>query len=113
METYELDAYLGDFADQLDADQKTELIRISDNINARYGEDDPGRTAAFTAAVAYMLGDTNTHDAARAYRSAQQVRDEALAAAIQVAHMSGLSESAAAAEIGINRRTVRRHLGTE
>lgn len=113
MQEHEIDAYLGDAAGQLDNDQKTELVRINDDIEARYNEDDPARAAAFAAAVAYMLGDTNTDATARAYRSAQKVRDEALAAAIQVAAMSGLSERAAADEIGINRLTIRRHLGKE
>jgi len=111
MEIYEIDDYLGDAADQLDTDQKRELAAIGDDLATRYDEDDPGRGAAFAAAVAYMLGDTNTHDAAHTYRAAQQTRDETLAAAIQVASMSGLSEVAAAAAIGISRNTVRSHLG--
>lgn len=113
MQRYDLDAWLGDFADKLDDDQKDELVRISGDIDTRYDADDPARAAAFNAAAQYMFGDTNTDAAAREYQAAQQARDEALAAAIQVASMSGLSERAAADKIGINKRTVRRHLGKE
>lgn len=113
METYEIDAYLGDFADKLDTDQKTELANIAADLADRYEDSGDAQAAAFNAAVAYMLGDTNADTAAREYRNAQQLRDEALAAAIQVATMSGLNISAAAEKIGINRRTVSRHLGKE
>lgn len=113
MERYEIDAWLGDAADQLTDDQKTELARIAADLADRYEDSGDAQAAAFNAAAAYMLGDTNTDTAARTYRNAQQVRDEALAAAIQVATMSGLPETAAAEKIGINRRTIRRHLGKE
>lgn len=113
MQPHEIDAYLGDFADKLDADQKTELSRIADDLADRYEDSGEAQAAAFAAAAAYMLGDTNTDAAARTYQAAQQARDEALAAAIQVAEMSGLSNVAAAKKIGITPRTVRRHLGKE
>lgn len=113
MQPHEIDAYLGDFADKLDTDQKAELVAIAADLADRYQDSGDAQAAAFNAAVAYMLGDTNADTAAAEYRNAQQIRDEKLAAAIQVAAMSGLTETAAADTIGINRRTVRRHLGKE
>lgn len=110
---HEIEAYLGDFVDQVTGDQIDDLTRISNEINTRYMTDEPERAAAFVAAVQYVLGNTNADRAARDYQDAKQRCDETLAAAVQVASMTGLSEVAAAKTIGIARNTYRKHLNRE
>ncbi|MCU1687765.1 MAG: hypothetical protein JWQ81_8504 [Amycolatopsis sp.] len=116
MQRHELDAYLGDFANDLTADQKAELLSASDDIDALYPEDDDldERQAAFSAAVQYVMGDLDAPSAGDNLLIARNATASAMAAARQIAVMataSGAKEAPLARELGVDRMTVRSWLG--
>lgn len=120
MQRYELDAYLGDFADDISDGQKVALMRISDELEELYPPNDEldeygrEREAAFSAAVQYVMGDLDTDSAGSNLLTARLDTADAMAAARQVAVMAdadGEAESSIARKLGVDRMTVRKWLG--
>lgn len=113
MQRYELDAYLGDAADQLTDTQKDDLLRTADDIDATYDEEDD-RAVAFSAAVQYVFGDLDADDVGAALTGARVAEREAYVTARQVAVMAvrdGAEEAPLARALGVDRMTVRKWLG--
>lgn len=113
----DLTTWLGPAAEDLDPEQRERLDAEYDAICERIGEDPDlvaEREAALSAAVQYLLGETDV-DAAGARRAATQVAAaEASLAAQQVARMAvqdGMSEAEAARRAHLDRMTVRKVLG--
>lgn len=120
MQRYELDAYLGDFADDLTEDQKADLLRASDEIDALYPDDDDldeyadERLAAFSAAVQYVMGDLDAASAGDNLLMARSASASAMAAARQIALMAtanGAQEAPLARQLGVDRMTIRKWVG--
>jgi len=114
----DITAYLGDFADDLTDEQKDTLAGVFDVIAAKYsGEDDElERQEATSAAAQIAFGDATATEFAEAWRrakAAERVAMAELTGAIiaTVAPHGDWSENEAAAELGLNRRTIRRALG--
>jgi hypothetical protein len=120
MQLYELDAYLGDFANDVTEAQKAMLMRISDELDLLYppaeefDEHEEERLAAFSAAVQYVMGDLDVDSAGENLLIARLETVEAMAAARQVAVMAaadGEAEASIARKLGVDRMTVRKWLG--
>lgn len=116
MQECELDAWLGDFADEVADEQRASLRRASDMIDARYpdpDERDTAGTGAFTAAAQVILGDGTLASLAAAYLAARRAERDAMAALTGaiIAADETMSESAIAATAGVTRMTVRKALG--
>jgi hypothetical protein len=120
MQPYELDAYLGDFADDLTADQKADLLRASDDIDAMYLQDDEAdeyadeRHAAFSAAVQYVMGDLDADTAGDNLLTARRQTAAAMAAVRQIAVMAyagGAEVAPLARQLCVDRQTVLKWLG--
>lgn len=116
MQRYEMDAWLGDAADDLTEDQIGRLMAEADRIDARYPDSDneAERQAALTAAVQYLLGETRPTDAGQRLNTARGVQAEAMAASKQIAAMAvadGMSAVQAATATAIDRMTLLKVLG--
>ena len=115
MDLSELDAYLGDFADQLDHNTKSDLLEASDAIEDRYPDDDPANADAFTGAVACAFGDETLDTLADKWKAARAAEREAMAqltgAIIWTDIHDRLSQVAISERAGINRQTIRKALG--
>ena len=109
-------AWLGPAADGLTEEQRERFAAEWDEIVARYPrpDDQDERTAALTACVQYLLGETSVADAGAERARTQRAALDALAAARQVARMAaldGLPEAAVARSASIDRMTLRKDLG--
>ena len=86
---HEIEAWLGDFADELTDDQINDLVRISDEIEARYPDpdDEDERRAAMTVAHRLMVEDHDdvVDELAQRLRAARLAQIEALAGIRQAA----------------------------
>ena len=115
----EIRAFLGDFADQLTADQIADLERVADRIDELYPADvlddaEPGREA-LSGATMLALGDATVESLAAELRGARAVLERArqrLAGAMLWEQMAlGTSDYKLAARSQLARGTVRRALG--
>lgn len=116
MQRYELDAWLGDAADDLTSEQIDRLMAEADRIADRYPDpdDEADRQAALSAAVQYLLGDTRPTDAGHHLNAARRAQAEAMAASQQIATMAvadGMTKSGAARAAAIDRMTLLKALG--
>jgi len=116
---YDIDthgAWLGPVADDLTDAQRERFADEWDEITARYPDrdDDEEATAALTACVQYLLGETTAEDAGAERRRTQRAEMVARAAARQVARMAaldGMPKAAAARAAGLDRMTLLKDLG--
>ena len=107
-----IDAWLGDV--ELTDGQRDRFIMIWDDVTDRYPDDHESTSAALSAGLQYILGDTNPAAAGQALARANAAVVEAKAAARAVALLAvdaGVSEYALHQELGITRRTLRLWLG--
>lgn len=116
MQTYELDAWLGDYVNDLTDEQRDRLEREAERINTRWPDPDDQflRDAALSAVFEVLAGDGCLTTARNRLVQARIAEAEASAAAQVIAAMAvddGTSEVQAAAEVGIDRMTLRRMLG--
>ena len=108
----ELDAWLGDFADDLSDDQKEHLARVAEALAARYPDEREGQ-AAMVGATQVAFGDTTLGEAADVWRAARAAEREAMAALTGAVMMSAdtKTEAEIVAETRINRMTIRKAMG--
>lgn len=116
MQPHEIDAWLGPARDDLSDEQYERFAREADRIAARYPDADDAdeSSAALSATLAYLLGDSTPESVAEDLADARRRLSEAMAAAQQVAAMlvtDGRSEVRAAETMGIDRMTLRKALG--
>lgn len=115
MQEHELTAYLGDFADEVTADQRAAMHRAEEVIETRYpGDDLQSEVAeAFSAAVQVILGDDTLEHFGETWRQARMAERAAmvsLTGAI-IAQAQTASEVEVADRAGVDRQTVRKALG--
>lgn len=116
MQDYELDAYLGDFADQLD-DQQRRMLKVAlEKLAERWPSPDftDEQTEAGNAVTELVFGDTTADQLAADYRAARDAERTArlrLAGVIVVESLAGTPESVIAERLGVTRMTVRKALG--
>ena len=114
MQDYELAAWLGDVT--VTEEQREQLHRASDAIDARYADPDVRAdygVAAFNTAAMIIIGDDTLAAVAAAWRTARIAERDAMArltGAIIAMHGS-MPETGIAAEALIDRMTVRKALG--
>lgn len=115
IQQHELEAWLGPAVADLDDEQIQQIQSQADRIHERYGPDETQeRDAALSAAVQYVLGDTDLEQAGVALLLARQAASQAYAAAVQVGVMAveaGTPEADVARKLGVDRMTVRKWLG--
>jgi len=108
----ELKAWLGDALAQLDDEQLALLQRESDRLDRIYPEEDeiPLWTAAMSATVQYVLGETTVDEVGKALGKARWELALAMAAAKQVAVVATQSPSVtdpqASFQAGIDRKSL-------
>lgn len=114
VEDYQIDAWLGGVATELDAEQRAEfgrIVRAYEAIQASRREETAVRSeqddAAWTAAFEHVIGTLDVGSRGRAYRNAQHA---AYAGAV-IAVLTGMSELEAARRSTIPRMTLRKALG--
>lgn len=127
MQDYEIDAYLGDFADEATAEQKTWIGQAADAIDAILREtykddadtegfkDDIAEmsSAPFSAAVQVILGDATLEEFGRAEAQAFAAYREAVretTGAMVAARIMGATPTEIAQQAGVTRRTVYKRL---
>lgn len=106
-----MDAWLGPVG--LTDEQRDRFTTIWDDVTGRYPDDQDAATAALSAAVQYLVGETRPEDAGRDIARLTASLEDARAAARAVAVLAiadGESESALAARMGVTRMTVRKWL---
>lgn len=110
-------AWLGPAADELTDEQRERFLAEAEEATARIG-DDPDlaaeREAAWSAIVAYLLGDLTIEQAGRERLRTVEAERHASLAAQQIARLAvqdGMPEAEAARRSGLTRMTVRRALG--
>lgn len=106
-----MDAWLGPVG--LTDEQRDRFTTIWDDVTGRYPDDQDAATAALSAAVQYLVGETRPEDAGREIARLTASLEDARAAARAVAVLAiadGESESALAARMGVTRMTVRKWL---
>ena len=115
----EIRAFLGDFAEQLTADQIADLERVADRIDGRFPaaelDDTAPATEALSGAVMAAVGDATVESLAHELRAARAEAERAyqqLAGAMmwEQEHV-GVSDYTLAARTGQARGTVRKALG--
>jgi hypothetical protein len=117
MQDYELDAYLGEFADQLSEQQRAVLASALNILEDRWPGPDytDERTEAGNAATEVVFGDATADQIASEYRtarSAERVARLRLTGAILATSLAGeTSEPALAERFGVTRMTIRKALG--
>ncbi len=117
MQYYELYAYLGDFADNLTAEQKAALRRAAEQIEQRWPDADDSdlRRDAFTAAAMLAFGDATDEGIASEWASARRAERDAHArltgAIIWGSIAAPEPETRQAERLGVTRMTVRKALG--
>lgn len=84
MQMHELEAYLGNFANDITDEQKAALLCVADEIDGVYASDGltfdeyaARREAAYSAAVQYVMGDLGAAE----LRATQRVAADALLSA--------------------------------
>lgn len=100
--------------DGLTHSQRLRLLDTWPVIAARYPEEPAMRLAAYRGARQYIAGDLSTTSAGGALATARGHEKLAIAAACQIAIMAvgdGRPESHIAAELGVDRMTVRKWVG--
>ena len=114
MQDYEMDAWLGDFADDLTADQRDRLKDVFEQIEGRYHPDmTEERLAAANAAAMIAFGDSTLDALADQWRAARE-RERAAMAALTgaILYASGeMSQADIVAATRVNRMTIRKALG--
>ena len=117
MQDYELDAYLGDFADEMTDENKVTLGLVLDKLAQRWPSPDltDEATAAGNAATELAFQDSTPEQIAaeyRAARDAEQVARLRLTGAIVWTALAEptLSEQAIGDRYGVTRMTVRKAL---
>lgn len=114
MQDYEMDAWLGDFADDLTADQRDRLKDVFEQIEGRYHPDmTEERLAATTAAAMIAFGDSTLDALADQWRAARE-RERVAMAALTGAIMYAAGEMCQAEIVTatrVNRMTIRKALG--
>lgn len=117
MQTYEIDAYLGEFADDLPEDRKATLGQALDKLAVRWPSPDfdDVQTSAGNAATELAYGDSTVEQIAAEYQAAR--KDERLhrlrltGAIVWTALAEPmLSEQTIADRFGVTRMTVRKAL---
>ena len=111
-----IDAWLGDAT--LTTEQRDRFITIWDDVATRHPEpeDQDVRSAALSAAVQHLLGETTPTDAGREIGRLNAALEDAKAAARAIAVLAvedGASEYALHRELGVTRRTLRLWLGKD
>ena len=107
-----MDAWLGPVG--LTDEQRDRFTTIWDDVTGRYPDDQDAATAALSAAVQYLVGETRPEDAGREIARLTASLEDARAAARVVAVLAiadGESENALAARMGVTRMTVRKWIG--
>ena len=116
----DIDAYLGDFAGDLSDEQKDDLARAFDAIDARYPLDDEGqddwadeRESACTAAAMVTFGDDSLGNIADQWQGARRFERDRMASLTGaiIAAAQTMPETQVAAAAGVDRMTVRKALG--
>ena len=114
---YELDAYLGDFADEMTDENKRVLQHVLDKLAQRWPSPDftAEATEAGNAATRLAFGDSMPDEFAAEYRAAREAEQTAwlrLTGAIVWTALAEptLSEQAIADRYGVTRMTVRKAL---
>ena len=114
MQGHEMDAWLGDFADNLTSEQRDRLVSVAEQIEARYDADlTDERIAALNAAARLAFGDSTLGVLADEWRAARE-RERAAMAAMTGAIMYAAGEMSQAEIVTathVNRMTIRRALG--
>ena len=109
-----LAGYLGDFADDLTAEQRDRLEAVAEQIEGRYHPDmTEERLAALNAASMLAFGDSTLGALADQWRAARE-RERAAMAALTgaILYASGeMSQSEIVSVTHVNRMTIRRALG--
>ena len=106
-----MDAWLGPVG--LTDEQRDRFTTIWDDVTGRYPDDQDAATAALSAAVQYLVGETRPEDAGHEIARRTAALEDARAAARVVAVLAiadGESENALAARMGVTRMTVRKWL---
>ena len=116
MTDYELTAWLGPAADELNAEQMERLTEQDQRIQEQYPDPDeqPERDAALSAVVQYLLGEVTAADVQRDLLVARQRERDAYVAALTVAVMmvgDRTPKATAARECGIDRMSLLAALG--
>lgn len=117
MQDYELDAYLGDWADRVTDEQRRIIGGALDAVAKRWPSPDftDEQTAAGNAAVEVAFGDATAEQIAAEYRAARDAEQAArlrLTGAILATSLAEpISEQALAERFGVTRVTVRKALG--
>lgn len=125
MQDHELNAYLGDFVDQLDDEGRDRLKRASDRIAETYPVDTDDndqpiddyqdeRITAFSAATQYVFGDLTVDDVAERLSKARVALADEMITAREVAIEAiadGATEAGIARTLGVDRMTIRKWLG--
>lgn len=113
MQDYELDAYLGDTAAQVTAEQRDALHAAFTAIAARYPDPDldDSRERAFSTAAMVVLGDCTLEDISADWRDAYRVAAERHDAMTGALIVSAGTDVALAERAGVSRMTVRKALG--
>ena len=116
MTTTDFTAWLGSAADDMTPEQRARFDAEAPEILAMWPDpdDQAERDAALSALVQYLLGETSPTEAGYQLTRARIALAEALAAAKVLARFAvqdGMSEVQAAAQVGLDRMTVRKVLG--
>lgn len=116
LQMHETMAWLGDAAAEMSEEQIDRFHRESAVIVARYPSEDymEEQQVALTAALRYILGETDLDTAGREREATQAAAVTAFVSAQQVARMAvqdGMTEAEAARRGSLDRMTVRKALG--
>lgn len=108
-------AWLGPAADTITDDQLARLDAVSAALEPRWPDGDPDhvedRTAALSAAVQVLLGDTTLEEVGAALQQARRVEHERMVALTGALLASDGSERELEMRSGVARMTVRKALG--
>ena len=114
MQDHEMDAWLGDFADDLTAEQIDRLEAIAEQIDGRYHPDlTDERLAALNAAAMVAFGDSTLDALADQWRAARERERVAMAELTgAILYASGeMTQADIVATTRVNRMTIRKALG--
>lgn len=116
MQRDDLMAWLGPAADDLTDEQIERITGEARSIAERYPDPDEQmeRDAALSAAMQYLLGESDVEDANRALIETRRRAAEAFATSVQLAVMlvrDGTPKATAARKVGIDRMSLLKALG--
>ena len=116
IQDYEIDAYLGDFAQETTEEQKGELKEALALVESRFPDEDADddRRDAGNAATQIILRDSTVKEIVDEWFTLRRRERSAWAGAvgaIVALNVQGVSENQIAQETGISRDTVRKALG--